>query len=89
MSATVEQSSFEPGADLTFQAVLTEYDIPVEKRAQVQVELTRPNGSVVTLPMSETEPGTFELTFKATYAGIYHARTLARGVTLRGALFTR
>lgn len=70
--STVEQSSFEPGTDLTFLAVLTEYDIPVEKRSQVQVEMTRLNGSLVMLPMSATEPGTFELTFKATYADIYH-----------------
>lgn len=89
MFATVEQNSFEPGADLIYQAVLTEYDIPVEKRARLQVELIRPNGSLVTLPMTETEPGIFELTVKANYTGIYHARIMARGVTLRGTLFTR
>ena len=89
MAATLEQSSFEPGADLTFLVVLTEYGIPVEKRAQAQVELTRPNGSLITLPMVETEPGTFELTTKAAYSGIYHARIMAKGVTLRGIQFTR
>lgn len=89
MAVAVEQSSFEPGADLTFQVMLTEYDIPVEKRAQAQVELTRPGGSLVTLQMTETEPGTFELTTKATYSGVYHARIMAKGVTLRGTPFTR
>jgi hypothetical protein len=89
MAIQVEQSSFEPGAILTFQAALTEYDIPVEKRAQAQVELARPGGSVVILPMIETEPGKFEVETKATYAGVYHARILAKGVTLRGTAFTR
>lgn len=89
MAIQVEQSSFEPGAILTFQAALTEYDIPVEKRAQAQVELTRPGGSVVILPMTETEPGTFEVETKATFAGVYHARIMAKGVTLRGTAFTR
>ncbi len=89
MAVSVEQSSFQPGADLTFQAVLTEYDIPVENRAQAQVELTLPGGSVVTLPMTETQPGIFETTTKATFAGIYHGRIMSKGVTLRGAPFTR
>jgi hypothetical protein len=89
MAVRVEQSSFEPGATLTFQAALSEYGIPVEKRAQAQVELTRPGGSVLTVSMSETEPGTFEATTKATYAGVYHARIVAKGVTLRGTPFTR
>jgi hypothetical protein len=89
MTIAVEQSSFEPGADLTFQALLTEYDLPVEKRAQAQVELTRPGGSVVTYPMMETEPGTFKVTTTATFAGVYHARIMAQGVTLRGTPFTR
>lgn len=89
MTAVVEQSAFRPGADLTFQAALAEYDIPVEKRAHVEVELTRLGGSVVTLPMTETEPGMFELTVRASLAGVYHARFMAKGVTLRGTPFTR
>lgn len=89
MTTTVEQSSFEPGAEVILRAILTEYGLPVEKRAHVQIELTRPNGPVLTLPMSETEPGTFEATTKANYSGVYRARIMARGVTLRGAVFTR
>jgi hypothetical protein len=89
MVVRVEQSSFEPSATLTFQAALAEYDIPVEKRAQVQVELTRPGGAVVTVQMVETEPGIYEATSKATFSGVYHARIAAKGVTLRGTPFTR
>ena len=89
MTAGVEQSSFKPGADLRFQAALTEYGIPVEKRARIDVELTRPGGSVVTLPMGETEAGIFGLTHTASFPGVYHARFIATGVTLRGTPFTR
>lgn len=89
MAVRVEQNSYQPGATLTFQATLTEYGIPVERRAQVLVELTRPGGSVVTMAMTEAAPGIFEGTSVATYSGIYYARIIAKGVTLRGTPFTR
>jgi hypothetical protein len=84
MAVTLEQSSFEPGADLMLRSSLTEYDVPVEKRARIQVELTRPGQTTTRLPMTETDPGVFELTTKANVTGIYHARFMANGVTLRG-----
>jgi hypothetical protein len=89
MVASLEQSGYEPGADLALRAVLTEYDLPVAKRASVRVELTRPGGSTVSLATAEVELGVFEVTTKAMTAGIYQARFLAQGVTLRGAPFTR
>jgi hypothetical protein len=89
MAVALEQSSFEPGADLTLRSLLTEYDVPVEKRAHVEVELTRSGQPVTTLAMTETDPGTFELTTKAGFTGVYYVRVMARGVTLRGRPFTR
>jgi len=89
MRSAVEQSSFEPGADLTFQAELAEYELPVEKRAQANVELTRPGGSIATLPMDEVAPGMFEVTTNGNLSGVYHARIMANGATLRGRPFTR
>ncbi len=89
MTARVEQTGFEPGATLTFQAALTEYGIPVEHRAQAHVELTRPGGSLISVPMAEGQPGFFEGTTNATLSGVYHARIMAKGVTMRGAPFTR
>lgn len=89
MQAAVEQNSFEPGATLTFQAVLTEYGIPVEGRAQVEVELTRPSGAATIVSLVEVEPGTYQGTTTAVLAGVYHGRFLAKGVTLRGTPFTR
>lgn len=89
MAAQVEQASFVPGADLNFHAALTEYGIPVERRAQVQVELNRPGGSMTTVALTETEPGIFDGSSKAMIQGVYHARFLAKGVTLRGVPFSR
>ena len=89
MTSSIEQSSFTPGSDLAFRAALSEYGLPVERRARVDVELTRPGGSVITVPLVESEPGTFEGNVRATLGGVYHARFLARGVTLRGTPFTR
>lgn len=87
--ARAEQSSFEPGAALTFQATLSEYGLPVEGRAQVKLELTRPGGALSVLTMSEVEPGVYQVVTPATLSGLYQGRVLARGVTLRGTPFTR
>jgi len=89
MRASVDQNSNQPGASLTLRTVLTEYELPVQNRARVDVELGRPGGSVNTISLTESEPGTFEATTTAALAGTYQARFLARGVTLRGSLFTR
>lgn len=89
MTAQVEQASFSPGADLMFRAALTEYNLPVERRAQVHVELTQPGGALTVVKLAETEPGIFTGSFSAMTQGVYHARFLAKGVTLRGLPFTR
>jgi hypothetical protein len=89
MRVRTEQSGFEPGADVTFMAELTEYDVPVENRAAVWAEITMPFGGTLNLNMDETGPGFFEGRFATTKSGIYHARILAKGSTLRGNSFTR
>lgn len=89
MTAEVEQQSLEPGAQLIFRAALTEYEVPVEHRAKVVVELTRPGGALVPVELDEVLPGTFEGGISATAPGTYQARFLARGVSLRGTPFTR
>ena len=89
MTARVEQSSFQPGATITFQAILTEYGLPVEHRARVEVEIARPGGAMTTLQLNEGEAGTHEGSLIATVAGLYQARIIAKGVSLRGLPFTR
>ncbi len=89
MKARVDQTSFEPGATITLRASLTEYGIPVEGRAVVNVQVTRPDGSVVVYALTEEPEGNFERAFVANMTGIYSCRFMATGTTMRGKPFTR
>jgi hypothetical protein len=85
MIASLDQSGYEPGADLRLRAALTEYDLPLAQRARVRVELTRPGGSYgLDFRLSRTIRGSLRTTTQALTAGIYLARFMAQGVTLRG-----
>lgn len=89
MRASLTQSGNEPGAWLNVRAVLTEYGLPVEKRAMVRAQLLRPDLSSATLILNEIEPGIFEMSVEAKSTGVYQFRVLATGATLRGQPFTR
>jgi murein tripeptide amidase MpaA len=89
MKAWVAQQSYQPGAKLVLRAALTESGLPVEKRAYVQADVQKPDGSSSTLALTEVEPGVFESTLVAVQTGIYPIRFRARGTTLRGHPFTR
>ena len=77
MRASLSQTSNEPGATLTLRAVLTEYDIPVDHRATVRAELTRPDNTKAVLTLAEIEPGVFETAVTATISGAYLFRVMA------------
>jgi hypothetical protein len=89
MAATLSQDSHEPGATMTVRAVLTEYDVPVERRATVRADLRRPDDTHITVPLEEIEPGVFEKKTVASMAGTYAFRVLAAGNSFRGVPFTR
>jgi hypothetical protein len=89
MKPRIDQSSLEPGAAITLRANLTEYGIPVEGRAVVNVRVTRPDASVLTHILDEESEGTFEKVFTANMSGIYNCRFMASGTTMRGKPFTR
>jgi hypothetical protein len=89
LGAWLEQDSLEPGATLTLRATLTEYGIPVDRRASVRAHLERPDGSKTTLSLAEVEPGVFEAATRASQPGLYRARVVASGYSLRGLPFTR
>jgi hypothetical protein len=87
--AKIDQTSFEPGAVFTLHCKLTEYDLAVEGRAIVDVEILRPDGITQTLRLNDTGSGIYQNTFAASLSGTYHCRFIAKGVTLRGISFTR
>ncbi len=83
------QDSYEPGAELRVRGVLTEYGIPIDGRATIRADMTRPDGTAATLQMPEIEPGVFETIETAHQTGVYHFQVLASGQTLRDYDFTR
>jgi hypothetical protein len=89
MAAKVTQSKMTPGATVTTRAYLTEYGIPVDHRASVHAFVERPDSTTFTLVLGEVEPGVFEGTFVASLEGVYRIRLIAKGISLRGAAFTR
>lgn len=89
MTTTLSQSGFTPGSTMMLRAVLTEYGIPVDRRAMVSVMVTDPLGTQRPYALTETAPGVFELDVPTTLAGTYSCRVTARGRTLRHREFTR
>lgn len=89
MTTTLSQSGFVPGANLLLRAVLTEYGVPVNRRATVTALVTDPGRVQRTVNLAETAPGVFECTVATTLPGTYDMRITARGRTLRNRAFTR
>lgn len=89
LQARTKQSSFEPEAGVDVFATLAQSGIPLETPADVRVEVTRPNGSTVTIPMSASRDGEYRAGFTTTQIGVYRLRVLARGTTSHGEPFTR
>lgn len=89
LRATLSQTGFEPGATMHLRAVLTEYGLPIAGRAAIVVTVERPDGSTFAQSMPETDPGVFESSFTANVSGVYTARFVADGTTLRERPFRR
>ncbi|OUL72727.1 hypothetical protein CA603_45185 [Paraburkholderia hospita] len=87
--AFLAQPSFLPGAELFLTAILTEYEVPVEKRAKVWAEITRPDGTRTVVQLSEDEPGRFTGKTLASVVGLYVIRLRASGFTFAEQPFTR
>jgi len=87
--AYASQSSFEPGAVVSLRATLNEYDVPVDNRATVWADITRPDGSMFSAAMPEVEPGRYETSFATTLSGLYTMRVRAIGTTFRATPFQR
>lgn len=89
MRARLSQTSNEPGAQLTTRVVLTEYGLPVHRRAIVRIELLRPDQTTVMLIPQEVEPGIFETRVEAMVTGVYRFHIRAAGATMHGKPFNR
>jgi hypothetical protein len=85
----LHQKDIQVGSPMRLVAVLAEYGLPIERRAEVVAELVAPSGGMQTLPLTETAAGRFEAEVVGSEYGIYRFRVVAVGKTLRGTRFTR
>lgn len=90
LKASVQQSSFEPGAKVDIHASLAQSGIPLSSHhARLWADLTRPDGSTMVVDLHNRGEGQFSGDFITTTPGIYRLRVRATGTTQRGERFTR
>ena len=89
LRAEADQRSFEPGAEVTINATLTQSGVPVDGDPSVWADVTRPDGSLATLVLDQVGAGEFATSFGTTLPGVYRIRVRARGRTRVGRPFTR
>ncbi|NIK58881.1 LodA/GoxA family CTQ-dependent oxidase [Kribbella shirazensis] len=89
LRATADQRSFEPGAEVTINATLTQSGVPVDGDPYLWADVTRPDGVVTTVVLDAAGPGDFTGRFGTTMPGVYRIRVRARGRTRAGEPFTR
>jgi hypothetical protein len=87
--AFLTQTDYIPGSRMMLAATLTEYTVPVEKRATVWATMSRPDGTTKNLAMKEVEPGRFTAETVETLTGLYGFRVRAIGTTMGERPFTR
>ena len=88
MTTSLTRKENAPGTPLRITARLSEYGMPVERRARVVAQITSSGGSQ-TVRLDEGAPGTFEAETTAQVEGTYRVRIVGEGKTLRGSRFTR
>lgn len=89
MAVHSNQTSNQPGGTQHLQAKLTEFGVPVERRANVFAEAEDPAGNKSLVHFTESSPGLFETSRVLNQTGVYHYRVIASGKTFRGTEFTR
>jgi hypothetical protein len=89
LRAHAGQRSYEPGAEVTVNAVLGQSGIPVENDPYVWAEITRPDGSTEVMTLGSTGPGEFGGVVGTTAPGVYRVRVRARGRTRSQRPFVR
>lgn len=89
LAGRASQMSYEPGAQITVNARLTEYGMPMQQDAHVRAEVTRPDGAVALLNLVRVEAGEYQGQMTASQAGVYRFRLRASGYTRRERPFTR
>jgi hypothetical protein len=84
LDVTLTRASRRPGSRAHITATLTDAGIPLGHTAMVEAHVTRPNGSLVTVRLTEDEDGIFIGTIDTPHSGVYRVLVRATGSTLRG-----
>ena len=89
LAAHTIQTSFEPGASIQLDASLFQSGIPGITQGYIWAEVTRPNGTMVNVPMAVNETGDFVANYNTSSPGVYRFRIRAIGTSANGERFTR
>lgn len=87
--ASVQATGLHVGSSFLLSATILEYSLGVAGRAQVDVNVTLPDGSSLTIPLPEVQAGRFAAAVPTFLPGLYKMTFLASGKTLGGTKFTR
>jgi L-lysine epsilon oxidase-like protein/VWA domain-containing protein len=85
----LRQDSYEPGARIALEAVLTQSGLPILGEAAIWAEITRPDGAADRVTFRGREDGAFTADLLADSPGAHSIRVRARGRTRSGQPFTR
>ncbi len=88
-SAHTLQASFEPGSKLRLNASVSEYDAPLQGRANAWAEIRRPDGVTDVVALNPDSSGQFGADYDLHIQGVFNARVRARGETRQGSPFER
>jgi Common central domain of tyrosinase/von Willebrand factor type A domain len=89
LDVALTRTSRRPGSSATVTATLTDAGIPLGHTSVVEARVTRPDGTVLTIRLTEREDGIFDGTIETPQSGVYRVLVRAVGTTLRGEPFTR
>ena len=78
-----------PGDSIKLTALLKQYDVPLEHRARVEVEVSEPGGGLARVDLDETAPGRFEGVYATSLTGVYTLRFRAAGIAHGSQFFER
>ena len=87
--AQLHQDSLKPGAIVTLEASLKQYDVPFTDDATVWAEITRPDLTRLNLKLDRASDGAYSATFTASLPGVYPCRVRAEGYFNSKDRFTR
>ena len=89
MKVVTTQLSHKPGSSVEVTTTLTESGIPLEGRAVVRMDVSKPDGTMQTVVLHEVEPGVHRTNLLLDQVGHYPLLIKAAGQTFSKKPFTR